>query len=109
MLPAQLQRQVSELKRQENSGATGPQGPAGATGPQGPTGPAGADSTVPGPEGPPGAMANMDWGSAPPTTGTWTKPWVRWNTAAAAGGNSYWYLTEEGTPGIWKEGGLLNA
>lgn len=58
---------------------------------------------------PSSAIGGQDWGTAAPTTGTWPLGWIRWNTAPVAGGNAFWICTVAGTPGTWKEGGLINA
>ena len=58
---------------------------------------------------PSNADGGQDWGTAAPTTGTWPLGWIRWNTAPVAGGNAFWICTVAGTPGTWKEGGLINA
>ena len=57
----------------------------------------------------PSSTASQDTGTAAPTTGTWPRGWIRWNTAPVAGGNAFWICTVAGTPGTWKEGGLINA
>mgnify|MGYP001017801579 CR=1 FL=1 len=41
-------------------------------------------------------------GTAAPTTGTWARGDVMWNTAPAAGGAPGWVCTAAGTPGTWK-------
>ena len=46
-------------------------------------------------------LSGQDQGAAPPTTGTWPRGWVRWNTAAELGGASYWHCVTAGTPGVW--------
>ena len=57
----------------------------------------------------PSSTASQDTGTAAPTTGTWVRGWIRWNTTPVAGGNAFWICTVAGTPGTWKEGGLINA
>lgn len=50
-----------------------------------------------------------DTGTAAPTTGEWTAGQIRWNTAPSAGGVIGWVCVTTGTPGTWKEWGLINA
>ena len=54
-------------------------------------------------------LPGQDTGTAAPTTGTWPRGWIRWNTAPVAGGNVGWICTATGTPGTWKEWGVINA
>jgi len=44
----------------------------------------------------------MTWGSAAPTSGTWSKGDITWNTGVAAAGSPGWVCTTAGTPGTWK-------
>lgn len=53
-------------------------------------------------------QANQDYGSAPPTTGTYPLAWVRWNTAPVAGENVGWVCTVAGTPGTWAAFGSIS-
>lgn len=53
--------------------------------------------------------SNIDYGSAPPATGTWPLAFMRFNTAPVPGGNIGWVCTQAGTPGTWKEWGVINA
>lgn len=47
--------------------------------------------------------------AAAPTTGTWSRGDVAWNTAPAAAGNMGWVCTTAGTPGTWKTFGAISA
>lgn len=59
-----------------------------------------------------GTTKVMDWtasqgqvvahGTAVPTTGTWSRGDIVWNTAPAAGGAPGWICTGAGSPGTWK-------
>ena len=42
------------------------------------------------------------WKSAVPTTGTWLRGSIAWNTAPSAGGTPGWVCVTAGTPGTWK-------
>lgn len=42
------------------------------------------------------------WGSGPPTTNSWEKSDICWNSGAVAGGIPGWVCTTSGTPGTWK-------
>lgn len=44
----------------------------------------------------------MEWGLAIPTSGTWSRGDVMWNTLAAAGGTPGWVCVAAGSPGTWK-------
>lgn len=44
-----------------------------------------------------------------PTSGTWTRGDLVYNTAPAAGGYVGWTCTADGTPGTWKGFGLIQA
>ena len=44
----------------------------------------------------------MGWSDAIPTSGTWTKGDVVWNTLVASGGSTGWICITSGTPGTWK-------
>lgn len=48
-------------------------------------------------------------GSAAPVAGTWAVGDIVYNTAPAAGGNIGWVCTSAGTPGTWKEFGLIST
>lgn len=50
-----------------------------------------------------------DRGTAAPTTGEWTRGDIRWNSEPSAGGVIGWVCVTTGTPGTWKEWGLINA
>jgi hypothetical protein len=41
-------------------------------------------------------------GTAAPTSGTWSRGDIRWNTSPSAGSAMGWVCTSGGTPGIWK-------
>ena len=41
-------------------------------------------------------------GTAAPTSGTWSRGDIRWNTSPTAGGTLFWACTAAGTPGTWK-------
>ena len=46
---------------------------------------------------------DRDWyGSAAPTTGSWNRGDVVWNSAPSAGGTPGWMCTASGTPGTWR-------
>ena len=46
-------------------------------------------------------------GTAAPTTGTWQRGNVVWNTTPSAGGYAGWICVTGGTPGTWKEFGAI--
>ena len=48
------------------------------------------------------AGTNVLWGAAAPTTNTWNRGDVFWNTNPAAGGTPGWVCTTAGNPGVWK-------
>lgn len=48
-------------------------------------------------------------GAAVPTTGTWAKGDVFWNTLPAAGENVGWVCLVAGTPGTWAAFGPINV
>lgn len=48
-------------------------------------------------------------GTAPPTTGTWTRNTIVWNSAPSAGGVIGWVCVTAGTPGTWKSFGTIAA
>jgi hypothetical protein len=48
-------------------------------------------------------------GTAAPTTGTWARGDVMWNTAPAAAGYAGWICTAAGSPGIWKGFGTIEG
>jgi hypothetical protein len=43
----------------------------------------------------------VQWFSAPPTSGTWKQGDICWNTGATAGWIAGWLCTSPGTPGAW--------
>lgn len=49
-----------------------------------------------------GVALHVMQGTAAPTTGTWLRGDIVWNTAPAAGGTPGWVCTTAGTPGTWK-------
>ena len=49
------------------------------------------------------------YGTAAPTTGTWTRGDILWDTAPSAGGTIGWVCTTSGTPGTWKTFGAIAA
>lgn len=53
--------------------------------------------------------AGLDFGTAPPVTGTWPTGWFRFNLTPSAGGNLGWSCISGGTPGTWKEAGLIST
>jgi hypothetical protein len=55
-----------------------------------------------------GSEIRFDAGSAAPVTGTWPYGWIRYNNAPIAGGNLGWVCTVAGTPGTWKEWGIIS-
>lgn len=50
--------------------------------------------------GDPSALNSIDWGSAAPTTGTWRRGDIRFNTGA--GPTVLWRCDTAGTPGTWR-------
>jgi hypothetical protein len=48
-------------------------------------------------------------GTAAPTTDTWQRGNIIWNTTPTAGGYAGWICTTGGTPGTWKEFGAIEA
>ena len=48
-------------------------------------------------------------GTAPPTTGAWTRNTIVWNSAPSAGGVIGWVCVSSGTPGTWKSFGTIAA
>jgi hypothetical protein len=52
---------------------------------------------------------NMVWGSAAPSTGTWARGDVCWNTGASGGGSPGWVCSAGGTSGTWKTMANLGA
>ena len=46
-------------------------------------------------------------GTAAPTTGTYVRGEIVWNTTPSAGGYAGWICTAGGTPGTWKEFGAI--
>ncbi len=52
--------------------------------------------------------ANQDSDSAAPTTGTWPRNWLRWNSATISGENIGWVCTVAGTPGSWHAWGIVS-
>jgi len=44
----------------------------------------------------------ITWGTAAPTSGTWERGDICWNTSPSAGGSPGWVCVESGTPGVWK-------
>jgi len=51
----------------------------------------------------------IDYGSAAPTTLSWQRGDVRYNTAPTAGGNVGWVCVASGTPGTWKTFGVIES
>jgi len=49
------------------------------------------------------------YGTAAPTTGTWTTFAKSWNSAPAAGGKIGWVCVTGGSPGTWKAWGPIDA
>jgi hypothetical protein len=50
-----------------------------------------------------------DTGTEAPTEGYHEPPFVRWNSAPAAGGNAGWICITAGTPGTFKEFAPING
>jgi len=48
------------------------------------------------------AKTTETYGTAAPTTGTWTRGSIVWNTTPSAGGTPGWMCVTAGTPGTWK-------
>jgi len=57
----------------------------------------------------PSVFPGQDIGAAAPTTGTWTRGWLRWNSAPELGGFLGWICVTAGTPGTWAEFGFISA
>lgn len=69
-------------------------------------------TAVPGePSGPSrgGLSAPQSSASAPPTTGSWPRGAIVWNTAPSASGPPGWMCVAAGTPGTWKAMANLGA
>lgn len=49
------------------------------------------------------------WAAAAPTTGTWSRGDVVWNSSVNAGGSPGWICTTAGTPGTWKAMAVVAA
>ena len=47
--------------------------------------------------------------AAAPTTGTWARGDIVWNSEPIPGGNIGWVCTSAGTPGDWYEFGVIEA
>lgn len=60
-----------------------------------------------------GEEGSADWsmgrGSAVPTTGSWRRGDIMWNTGAAAGGRVGWVCVTAGTPGTWQPFGAIDS
>lgn len=56
-----------------------------------------------------GADNHSYWGTAAPTSGTYAKGDIIWNSAPAAGSPSMWVCTVAGSPGTWVSIGNVNA
>jgi hypothetical protein len=55
-------------------------------------------------------LRNNSWqstGAAAPTTGSWLRGQIVWNTAPSAGGVPGWVCVTSGSPGTWKALGVL--
>jgi hypothetical protein len=53
--------------------------------------------------------SSQDARSTVPTTGSWVRGQIVWNTAPTAGGFAGWICTASGTPGTWKTFGAISA
>ncbi len=53
-------------------------------------------------------LSYIDFGSAPPVAGTYTKPFFRFSTTVVSGGILGWTLVQAGTPGIWHAAGIIS-
>lgn len=51
----------------------------------------------------------FDFGAAPPSSGTWSPPFIRFNSSPSLGGPMGWSLVTGGTPGIWAAWGFVSA
>lgn len=49
-----------------------------------------------------GTPTRVIWNNAAPTTDTWARGDIVWNTAPSAGGTPGWVCVTAGTPGTWK-------
>lgn len=47
-------------------------------------------------------VQRIDWGAAAPSSGTWTRGDVVFNSSATSGGAAGWMCVASGTPGTWK-------
>lgn len=60
-----------------------------------------------------GDLGSSDWsmgrGSGAPSTGSWRRGDIFWNTGATAGGSAGWVCVVAGTPGTWKTFGVIEA
>ena len=56
----------------------------------------------------PAPTVGQDWGTAAPTTGTWARGFIRWNTLPVAGENIGWVCVTAGTPGTWMAFGQIS-
>ena len=50
----------------------------------------------------------IDFGTAPPISGAWTKPFFRFNSNPESGGILGWALITAGTPGVWHAAGIIS-
>lgn len=56
-----------------------------------------------------GSLIEHYSGTAAPTSGTWARGNVCWNTTPTAGGTPGWVCVTAGTPGTWKAIANLEA
>ena len=54
-----------------------------------------------------GSLEGRRTQSAAPTSGTWKRGTIIWNSAPSAGGSVGWICTASGTPGTWKTWGSI--
>ncbi len=52
---------------------------------------------------------SVQWGSAAPTSGTYVRGDIVWNTGAVAGGKVGWVCVASGSPGTWKAFGVIDS
>jgi hypothetical protein len=54
------------------------------------------------------ASSMFDYGTAPPTGGTYPVGFIRWNSAPSPGSNIGWVCIVAGTPGTWSAFGSIS-
>lgn len=54
------------------------------------------------------SVIGQDYAAASPTTGTWPRGWIRWNSNPTSGENIGWVCVTAGTPGTWYPFGSIS-